>query len=177
MSELVCRTLELLAENEGSFVSAVKNIFNTITMATLKISDLSVGDWVQVLLRKCDYDEPDTFKAKVLTVVNNSVGVGYDNSGIVMSAFVEDLQPIPITAEILEKNGFEEDNNGHYALKIGGIVAVDIEYTGGIWELSILDVYALQYAGKMQVTIAFVSSIHSLQHALRLTGVEKVINL
>lgn len=77
-------------------------------MATLKNNDLSVGDWVQVLLRKCDYDEPDTFKAKVLTVVNNSVGVGYDNSGIVMSVFVEDLHPIPITAEILEKNGFEK---------------------------------------------------------------------
>lgn len=82
-----------------------------------------------------------------------------------------------LTAEMLEKNEFEKDNNGHYALKIGGIVAVDIEYTEGIWELSILDVYALQYTGKMQVTIAFVSSIHYLQHALRLAGVEKEINL
>lgn len=47
MSELVCKTLGLLAENKGSFVSAVKNIFNTRTMATLKISELSVGDWVR----------------------------------------------------------------------------------------------------------------------------------
>lgn len=53
MSELVCRTLELLAESKGAFASAVKNIFDTKTMATLKISDLSVGDWVY-------YDKGDT---------------------------------------------------------------------------------------------------------------------
>lgn len=44
MSELVCKTLELLAESKGGFLSAVKNIFNTKTMVTLKISALSVGD-------------------------------------------------------------------------------------------------------------------------------------
>jgi hypothetical protein len=42
MSELVCRTLELLAESKDAFTSAFKNIFNTKTMATLKISDLMV---------------------------------------------------------------------------------------------------------------------------------------
>ena len=47
MSELVCKTLELLAETKGAFASAVKNIFDTKTMATLKTSDLSVGDWVK----------------------------------------------------------------------------------------------------------------------------------
>lgn len=40
----MCKTLELLADTKGCFVSAIKNIFNTRTMATLKISDLSVGD-------------------------------------------------------------------------------------------------------------------------------------
>lgn len=136
-------------------------------MATLKISDLSVGDWVGY--------NGKSYRTVIVDALDQTATIfGNDEQGDI---HIEQLAPIPITAEILEKNGFEEDNNGHYALKIGGIIAVDIEYTGGIWELSILDVYALQYAGKMQVTIAFVSSIHSLQHALRLAGVDKEINL
>lgn len=43
----MCRTLELLTEFKGAFASAVKNIFDTRTMTTLKINDLSVGDWVR----------------------------------------------------------------------------------------------------------------------------------
>lgn len=150
-------------------------------MATLKISDLSVGDWVKV--KKCAYfplDKPNDFLspwAKVTALQDENCIIWLNTQDGKFCASLKNIEPIPITAEILEKNGFEEDNNGHYALKIGGVVAVDIEYTGGIWELSILDVYALQYAGKMQVTIAFVSSIHSLQHALRLAGVDKEINL
>ena len=35
MSELVCRTLDLLAESKGAFASGVKNIFATKAMATL----------------------------------------------------------------------------------------------------------------------------------------------
>lgn len=147
-------------------------------MATLKISDLSVGDWVNVRLCKCDYDEPDTFKAKVLTVVNNSVGVGYDNSGIVMSAFVEDLQPIPITAEILEKNGWSTD--GMYA-----ILRIDehrhLEYYYHEHRLCKYYCGVDEWQNHAKVTdITFAVhcySVHQLQHALRLAGVDKEINL
>ena len=190
MSELVCRTLELLAESKDAFASAVKNIFDTRTMATLKISDLSVGDWVGIDQAELNMPSDDLATAYIekLRKPIRIKGISEDSDMVIADIEIVDewgsimmkcehLSPIPITAEILEKNGFEEDNNGHYALKIGGIIAVDIEYTGGIWELSILDAYALQYAGKMQVTIAFASSIHSLQHALRLAGVDKEINL
>ena len=60
MSELVGRTLELLAESKDTFASAVKNIFNTRAMATLKISDLSVGDWMPTR----NYRESDLFPTK-----------------------------------------------------------------------------------------------------------------
>lgn len=183
MSELVCRTLELLAENKDGFVSAVKNIFNTKTMATLKISDLSVGDWVNLRLWKCDYDDPETLDAKVLSIEGNSVGVGYDNSGIVMSAFVEDLQPIPITAEILEANGWFrlelqcvlniEDNrgtshDGEYVI----MWYADDEYLTISWGGREDEV--LVERTMMECRVKY---IHELQHALRLAGVEKEINL
>lgn len=35
-----------------------------------------------------------------------------------MSAFVDDLQPIPITAEVLEKNGWSEFSDYHNSWKL-----------------------------------------------------------
>lgn len=148
-------------------------------MATLKISDLSVGDWVQVLLRKCDYDEPDTFKAKVLTVVNNSVGVGYDNSGIVMSAFVEDLQPIPITAEILEKNGFERPDKKVYMDTWSWTNKEDTMIEVGMYKDKVyIRVTRFEDDIQRDRDCNFgLKYIHQLQHTLRLAGVDKEINL
>lgn len=142
-------------------------------MATLKISELSVGDWVKVRLNKCDYDDPETLDAKVLWIEGNSVG--YDNSGIVMSAFVEDLYPIPITAELLEKNGWKLSKSNWF------------EFEDGEWKINIWigkskcnieisqkrEIYMSTYADIQVVK----SNINTLQHALRLAGVDKEINL
>lgn len=143
-------------------------------MATIKnISDLSVGDWVKVILNKCDYNEPDTFKAKVLSVVNNSVGVGYDKSGIVMSALVEDLHPIPITAEMLEKNGFTRGQRGafyHY-LRLDKNRTLYIHASTNGWRVEI----TYDAAGILRTThlMPDINSVHDLQHALRLAGWRK----
>ena len=140
-------------------------------MATLKISELSVGDWVKVRLNKCDYNEPDTFKAKVLSVVNNSVGVGYDKSGIVMSALVEDLHPIPITAEMLEKNGFEK--NGEYN-----------EWSTGNWDdIPFIGISLSRQSMRIKNlgTDIFIENkvvyVHQLQRALSLANIDKEITL
>lgn len=147
-------------------------------MGTLKISDLSVGDWVKVRLNKCDYDEPDTFMAKVLSVVNNSVGVGYDNSGIVMSALVEDLQPIPITAEKLEKNGWRVLEKE--------VLGEDYEYNGGerVWDDENCTIEICEekqevfwYSWSKEYYMWRLEYVHQLQHLIRLAGVEKEINL
>lgn len=139
-------------------------------MEKIKVEDLGVGDWVRVRMCKCDYDDPDTLDAKVLSIVGNSVGVGYDKSGIVMSAFVDDLQPIPITAEVLEKNGFKK--NGVYN-----------EWNIGTWRTPYLLSVSL---GRPAITIkwngcsVFIDQakyVHQLQHALRLVGVGKEIVL
>ena len=105
MSELVCKTLELLAESKGAFASVVKNIFNTKTMATLKISELSVGDWVEWKL----YDK--TYDMQVSAVTDRRIYGMHD--GIEFSMLLTQISPIPITGEILEKNGWS--NDGMYA--------------------------------------------------------------
>lgn len=156
-------------------------------MATLKISDLSVGDWVNLRLWKCDYDDPETLDAKVLSIEGNSVGVGYDNSGIVMSAFVEDLQPIPITAEALEKNGFMrcsvEFNIYEYSTLLGKMLRTTQVHLNAPQHISVFvhdTTIERGYYHREKISVSIRKDkayIHDLQHALRLAGLDKEINL
>jgi hypothetical protein len=61
-----------------------------------KTTKVSIGDWVRVRMCKWDYDDPDTLDAKVLAIEGNSIGVGYDECGILMSAFAEDCEKIEL---------------------------------------------------------------------------------
>ena len=130
-------------------------------MATLKISDLSVGDWVR-------YNGKEyTIDSIYMAAEGYPHEVALTYQGICCGcAYVDYLSPIPITAEILEANGihrtYEDDE---YAIFRGdGLWAV--KYSDGDWELSTPPV--------CRVDIKY---IHQLQHALRLAGVEKEINL
>ena len=161
MSELVGRTLELLAESKDAFASAVKNIFDRKTMATLKISELSAGDWVR-------------YKGKEYTIASIYVaaegyphGVALTYQGICCGcAYIDYLEPIPITAEILEKSGFEcIEEDADTALY--GTPSCSIFHTKG----------TLRYRLDTPQASVVCWNIHDLQHALRLAGVDKEINL
>ena len=134
----------------------------------ISVSDLSVGDYIRVKMCKWDYDDPDTLDAKVLSIEGNSVGVGYDECGIVMSVFVEDLQPIPITAEVLEKNGFTHDK---WSKKIWRYEDEESEVKYYI-ENGVLVITT----GNCKINLVC-TSVAELQHALRLAKVEKEITL
>lgn len=151
-------------------------------MEKISVSDLSIGDWVRVRMCKLDYDDPDTLDAKVLSIEDNSVGVGYDNSGIVMSAFVDDLQPIPITAEVLEKNGFELTNKP-IVTSIRPPMLVPAHYVyrlttdNALIDVDSLKVYIDVGGDYRSFVINCVHHIHELQHILRLTKTNKEIVL
>ena len=130
----------------------------------ISVSDLSIGDYVRVKMCKWDYDDPDTLDAKVLSIEGNSVGVGYDNSGIIMSAFVEDLQPIHITAEVLEKNGFEENCGRWYNSE----ALMEFEQYKDGWCRTI---------NCGEYSVYFIKYVHQLQRALKLEEIEKEIIL
>ena len=91
---------------------------------------------------------------------------------------IRTIQPIPLTAEILEKNGFERttcgvdsiiytfsDDDEYYAL------AID-EYTDSIWRVEYTN--CEMSFPLVRIMVLFV---HELQHALRLCGIEKDIEL
>lgn len=115
MSELVCKTLELLAETKGGFTFAVKNILNTKTMGTLKISDLSVGDWVNVMTEKLTSlvlcEEVEITRGYIHTQIKGIREDGYIAVGTADGCYtlvdIGCISPILITAEMLKKNGWE----------------------------------------------------------------------
>lgn len=156
MSELVVRTLELLAETKGGFVSAVKNIFNTRTMATLKISDLSIGDYVCY----CDrvYKVYSIEESGLVRANNKSYSCPH------IMKHIDYIDPIPITAAILEKNGWKRNEEDEYMEYYGDPTSC-IAHTKGTYH------YRLEVP-EASVVCHFV---HQLQNALRLAGVDKEI--
>ena len=173
MSELVSKTLELLAESKGAFASAVKNIFDTKTMATLKINDLSVGDWVMV-----EWPDGERWRGRLTRLsVTGGVEVCCANGKHVRCS-TDFISSIPITAEILEKNGWS--NDGMYAiLRIDEHLHLEYYYHEHRLRKYYCGVDEWQNHEKVtDITFAVhCYSVHQLQHALRLAGVDKEINL
>lgn len=129
-------------------------------MATLKVCDLSVGDWVRY--GGIDYQVKSIDGAfERVTLIGNKEQ--RDES-------IYALHPILITAEKLEKNGFEK--NSEYN-----------EWNIGTWRTPYLLGVSLERPAitiKWNGSSVFIDQakyIHQLQHALRLAGVDKEINL
>ena len=135
----------------------------------INCSSLSVGDWFQARMVKWDYDDLDiTPPMKIVKIEKDCVRLGFSLDDLEFEVFVDDLQPIPITAEVLEKNGWWK-----------------IPYSDKIYTIE-GDNYSLVYyiegnvadfrreSDRCSITCNY---IHELQHALRLINVGKEIVL
>lgn len=138
-------------------------------MSKLKISDLSVGDWVMYSGRPKKVGVIDLYKnntddARVgFLVYKQSNGwhrVHYHN--------IEDFAPIPITPEILKKNG--EYDSDYEVWRIGKRAVVSPERRK--YRVHIYDCHI-----NRTVVVVFAEYVHQLQHALRLAGIDKEIEL
>ena len=140
-------------------------------MATLKISDLSVGDWVRW---DAEYGKPQIV---MVTEIHWNRIVG-ECKGIEYGMRLSNIHPIPITAEILEKNGWS--NDGMYAtLRIDEHRHLEYYYHEFRLRKWYCGVDEWQNHAKVS-DITFAAhcySVHQLQHALRLAGGDKEINL
>lgn len=138
-------------------------------METLKISELSVGDWVRWKV----YDK--TYDICISQITDILVRGVHD--GIEYGMKITQMYPIPITAEMLEKNGLfrherDADNSKLIALSNHFIMArtyTDVDW----WRVLIYD----EEIPSEELFNGIIYSVHQLQHALRLAGVEKEINL
>ena len=82
------------------------------------------------------------------------------------SVILKDIRPIPITAEILEKNGFERllERDLFYHSEAG----LEVAFEDGEWMHTI---------NLHEYTIHTISGVHHIQHLLRVYGCEEEINL
>ena len=128
----------------------------------MNAKDLMVGDWVL-----------DTYTNKPMRIE----GINGGNP-----RFGQGLKPIPLTPEILEKNGFNyEETHDVWILEYGEII---IEV--GAYHPDFINISYKQMTpdGIIEGDISSISKFdgsdimtHELQHALRLCGIEKEIEL
>lgn len=132
----------------------------------MKAEDLMIGDWVSII-------EPDDFHGYIGKVIITNAETNYIMVRIPdmhpHDVFVEDLQPIELTEEILKKNGFLVDSNGIFYLKenLKFGLKKDVDY--GYWFINRADNYK-EY-------ICTCDFVHELQHLLKLCKIEKEIEL
>lgn len=136
----------------------------------MKANELMVGDWV------C-YNAPNKFYTKVEEIRCKDKGEiyyirGYRDSKdpsserLIFGDFSMDiLHSIPLTPEILEKNGWEKRPTG-YVFYIDGK-----RYDNSLWYVFDSNTFVVNTA-EFQIKY-----VHQLQHALRLCDIDKEIVL
>ena len=122
----------------------------------MKANELMIGDWVK----------PSCWNERVILVGEGRVTVKSD------SYTENEIKPIPLTAEILDSNGFESKRKNHFYLD-GLFTKIDIHnLTDSVW---IVKCEYLENSMPSQQMI--VCNVHELQHALRFCEIDKEIEL
>jgi len=149
----------------------------------MKANDLMIGDWVEI------NDIPKQIKF-IDDCINHKIiahGVNKDGKTIAyVGKLNEEIKPIPLTPEILEKNGFERDaftnlSPDFFYEDDACSISINLNSTcdkcKSIWVKN----------RNLRITASIEESrhslqkkpllLHQLQHALRLCGIEKEIIL
>ena len=133
----------------------------------MKARDLMLGDWVRVT----DDDTDESFVGRVSEFeqvdkryYNVHVSDDEDSFGY---PFDEDcIEPIPLTPEILEKNGWERDDERNFWIHDSGFAIEDgCDGRNRYW----------WRAG--DIPVAPINYVHDLQHCLKVSCVQKEIVL
>ncbi len=132
----------------------------------MKANELMIGDYVQV------NDEA----YKVISILYFDIGIS-DGKKDFYHEHIDNIKPIPITEDILDKN-FKDIAEPHQRIYGGRWVyfdncfEVDIHiYKNGVCAITVEDLH-LAPCWNM-----FARYVHELQHAFRLCGIEKEIEL
>lgn len=128
----------------------------------MRVEELSVGDWVFHLAERQ--------AGRILHIhrIGGIYSIGLDCADCVVVCGINDIAPIAITPEILEKNGcLHTAENRILCDWFDGRITVR-KYNNREW-------YEL-FVGSNQMKFKLVF-VHQLQHALRLAGIEKEIEV
>lgn len=145
-------------------------------MYKLKITDLSVGDWVRW--------NDKTYRVCVIDGVSLTVELAEELGGTIEVA-IDELTGIPLTTEIFEKNGFVREFPDVYQLNLANEEREDVvTFCDGAgrapwgkvdsWPLG---VDRLEFCNENSTLVPYMGFIHQLQRLYRLAGIEKEIEL
>ncbi len=139
----------------------------------MKANELMIGDWV-VVHRPGDRHE----QVRVKSVIGNGTIEAKTSDGLVAIGELA-VEPIPLTAEVLEKNDFKQRHDGIFwwpDLYRHNTPPIAVE----LWMAELFDNFYIkieQYENARYSYINTCNEVHELQHALRLCGIEKEIAL
>ena len=128
----------------------------------MKATELMVGDWVMPLKKKLK-----GIPGKVTTIDGGTGVCWIDSEDYSYLVPCSDVERIPLTPEILEKNGLTLSFNGNFFPE-------DKHY---VLEISVEDGYIFWTINGHEYGLMPLRYVHELQHALNLCGIEKEIEL
>lgn len=131
-------------------------------MSSLTIKDLSIGDWIKA------GGEPARVIQLGIAGRNKAKGLSGRIYGFLTSV---EIEPIPITPEMLKSNGWYEDDYDTCTDYITDNTNIMYNKERKDWKVCIMN-------GSPVVRVkVFFFYVHELQHALRLAGLNKDIEL
>lgn len=140
----------------------------------MKANNLMIGDWLK-------HANGKFYQVTRIDVLSNG-DIHYACGTPHLWEYNNKFEPIPLTKEILEKNGFVYKSEGmlyvYYNYAGDGYISIRLsDLLDGEWELAI-DNYDKFNDSHIQYTIdrCFLK-VHELQHAMKLCGIEKKIQL
>ena len=133
----------------------------------MKAEDLMIGDWIL-----CDG------KPYQIAEIGGMVCLDADEE---LFASFEDIEPISLTSEILEKNGFE--NDFYEDVSVADYHSIRVEGYSLKGKVDGWDDFLIDFCnGSVNVVTDFhgefrgeIGYVHTFQHALKLCGIEKEI--
>lgn len=139
----------------------------------MKAEELMIGDWVQ---------DMSGAKMKIVNIEYHCTRVLFNGVELILACFEQaNLMPIPITPEILERIGFKKDSLWHHCDKDldDYSISVQLGYANRIEYIKIVEKGKDNVipSERTKLYLTHIKYVHLLQHALRLCGIEKTIEL
>ena len=145
----------------------------------MKAEELMIGDWVE-----CTYWTPSKQLkvAEIRRIMDDEIKIGVFCDDLVLIFRQSEVKPIPLTPEVLERNGFNllkdayrmSDPFWSYSNR-SVLVDVTIIRTNNVKVIDWFNIKVSTRNDIKQVSIWGVKYIHELQHALRLCGITREI--
>lgn len=131
----------------------------------MKANELMIGDWV-VYQGDTEYTNP--IKIEGMDIATDML-ITSDREDVGLNG----VEPIPLTEEILEQNGFVRHDKHEYSVTGSNYNYLKVRcYADTYFEIG----NAFDEEGELQA-FADIQHVHELQHALKLCGIDKEIEL